>query len=206
MDWNTPKEKSINALVVVAHPDDETIFCCGTMLCYPNWNWTIVTFTGLENSMRVGQCRDAMAHLKKIGVGISRYITLGQNDNGNDLSKYDLQNWQNALQEYNFFPNIVFTHNTQGEYGHTHHKSVNAITSKLFENVWEFICPGARNVQPQPVKAKVNKVALSAKSLAMKKEIFNRFYKSEYYLWEKLPDVMDYEFNKGPEVFTSGEK
>jgi hypothetical protein len=198
-----PKEKNVNALVAVAHPDDEIVFCGGTILNYPNWHWTIVTFTGLENSRRICQYRDAMEHLKRSGVDINKYLTLGQNDSGKDLSEYEFQNWQNAIQELNFSPDIVFTHNTMGEYGHTHHKSVNAIINNLFGNIWEFICPGAGNVQPQPVKAKVNKVALSVQTLAMKKEIFNRFYISEHYLWENISDVMDYEFNKGPEVFTS---
>lgn len=203
MNWNIPKENRVNALVAVAHPDDEIVFCGGTILTHPNWYWTIVTFTGIENSERIYQYRNAMEHLILSGVNINKYLSLGQIDSGNDLSELEFQKWQNAIQELNLSPDIVFTHNTKGEYGHTHHKSANAIINNLFENVWEFICPGAGNTQPQPVKDKVNKVALNVQTLSKKKEIFDQFYISEHYLWENLPDVMDYEFNKGPEVFTA---
>ena len=33
----------VNALVIVAHPDDETIWMGGTILQNPSWNWTIAS-------------------------------------------------------------------------------------------------------------------------------------------------------------------
>ena len=205
MNWNLPNKNRVNALVAVAHPDDEIIFCGGTILTHPNWNWTIVTFTGLENSERVCQYQNAMEHLILSGVNINKYLSLSQIDSGNDLSKLESQKWKNAIQELKFSPDIIFTHNTEGEYGHTHHKSVNLIINDLFDNVWEFICPGAKNTQPQPIKAKVNKIVMNVQTLLKKKKIFDQFYISERYLWENLSDVMDYEFNQGPEVFTASE-
>lgn len=204
VNWNVPTGKSVNALIAVAHPDDEIIFSCGTMLYYPNWNWTVVTFTWSENSERIKQFKGAMAYLGSLGVGIERCLTLGQIETGNDLSNDELLAWKSAIQENHFAPALVFTHNTEGEYGHTHHKSVNRIVHQLYSNVWEFICPGARNVNPQPIKTNVNEVPLSNDILAQKKDIFDRFYTSESYLWDNLPDVMEYEFKKGPEIFTSG--
>ena len=203
MDWNIPKDKSVDVLVAVAHPDDEVIFCGGTMLCYPDWKWTVITFTGLQNTERIMHFQKAMAYLKNLGVCIDQNLTLGQKDTEGDLSEYEFLAWKRAIENNNFSPNLVFTHNVKGEYGHPHHKSVNEIVHQLFPNVWEFICPGALNVNPQPFKAKVNKVPLNSKLLYKKTEIFKRFYKSEQYLWSNLSDVMEYEFKKGPEVFTS---
>ncbi len=204
MNWNIPTDKSVNALIAVAHPDDEIIFSGGTMLYYPNWHWTVVTFTGPENEERFRQFKKAMEYLKSLGVGIVAYLTLGQKDTGmKNLSDNEFLAWKNAIQEKCFAPSLVFTHNTKGEYDHPHHKSVNRIIHQLYSNVWEFICPGAVNFNPQPMKTRVNEVPLSVEILATKKDIFDRFYPSEHNLWDNLSDVMEYEFNKGPEIFTS---
>ncbi|KPK81130.1 MAG: hypothetical protein AMS27_15700 [Bacteroides sp. SM23_62_1] len=35
--------KSITAAVIVAHPDDETLWAGGTVLAHPLWDWYIIT-------------------------------------------------------------------------------------------------------------------------------------------------------------------
>lgn len=203
MNWNIPTDQSVNALIAVAHPDDEIIFSFGTMLYYPNWNWIVVTFTWSEYSERIQEFKRAMAYLRSLGISIETCLTLGQADTGNDLSNDEIKVWKSAIQEKRFAPTLVLTHNTEGEYGHTHHKSVNRIIHQLFSNVWEFICPGAKIVNPQPTKTYINEVPLNNVTLDQKRYIFNCFYTSESYLWNTLPDVMEYEFTKGPEIFTS---
>jgi len=37
------KKQSVTAAVVVAHPDDETIWAGGTMLMYPGWRWMVLS-------------------------------------------------------------------------------------------------------------------------------------------------------------------
>jgi hypothetical protein len=201
MDWNTSSTESVNALIAVAHPDDETVFCGGTMLYYPTWTWTVVCFTWGRHTTRYIQFQNAMKHFRTLGVDISRYLTLEQEDTGKELTQEEWLAWKGAIQCHNLSSDIVFTHNTQGEYGHSHHKSVNTIVHELFSNVWEFICPGA--VNPQPFRTKVNEVPLSADILGKKTEVFNRCYKSEHYIWGILREVMEYEFKTGPEIFTS---
>lgn len=191
----------VKALIAVAHPDDETIFCGGTILTHPHWKWTVVCFTHKENSIRIKQLQEAVDHYRRFGINMSRSIILGQEDKST-LSDHEILTWISDYQRYNFSPDIIFTHNTIGEYSHNGHISVNKIMHQLHSNVWEFICPGAKNFN-QPYKYKINKVALTQEILALKKTIFNSCYKTEQYIWNNLPDIMDYEFNCGPEVFTS---
>ena len=37
------KKQSVTAALVVAHPDDETLWAGGTVLMHPDWQWTVVS-------------------------------------------------------------------------------------------------------------------------------------------------------------------
>ena len=50
MDWNILSKSDTSALLLVAHPDDETIFCGGTMLYYPKCKWQVVCMTEGEGN------------------------------------------------------------------------------------------------------------------------------------------------------------
>lgn len=203
MDWKLQSQEHVRALVLVAHPDDETIFCGGTMLCYPDWEWTVVCVTMQLNTPRPQEFRHAMDMFRGYGVNITSNLILEQRDEGQDLSDEEVTTWKTKIKELSQTPGIVFTHNTEGEYGHPHHKSLNRIVHELFSNVWEFICPGAINVAPQPFKSKNNLVPQSQDILNKKTEIFNRSYTTQLACWKELPDIMQYEFRTGPEIFTS---
>ena len=42
--------------VVVAHPDDETLWAGGTILSHPAWNWYILSLC------RISECRAPLSH------------------------------------------------------------------------------------------------------------------------------------------------
>ncbi len=207
-DWRISDPSNINALLLVAHPDDETIFCGGTMLTYPSWNWTVICLTHSLDSqspyskVRSQQFHQAMETFKQQNVHIT-YKDLGQDDKDKDITESDLNRWQGAVQALNLSPDIVFTHNPQGEYGHEQHKAVSRISHEIFSNVWEFICPGARNVSPQPFRSLINTVPLTSGVLEKKTAIFNHCYPSELNIWREMSDLMVYEFKTGPEIFTT---
>ncbi len=203
MDWNLDKTNKINALVLTAHPDDETIFCGGTILTNPNWSWSFICVTMQMGTPRPQEFTHAIEMYKGYGVNVVSSITLEQKDEGQELSEQELNTWKSLIQEKAGVPDIVFTHNQEGEYGHSHHRSINRLANELFENVWEFICPGAVNVAPQPFKAQNNIVPLSQDILNKKTEIFNRSYTTQLACWKVLPEIMQYEFRTGPEIFTS---
>jgi len=49
---------------------------------------------------------------------------------------------------------------------------------------------------------KTKEVSLTEESLRKKRGIFDRCYPGQRYLWRNLTDIMEYEFTRGPEVFT----
>lgn len=202
MDWNISKKDNINALVIVAHPDDETVFCGGTLLVNKDWQWTIITATYQVTEQRYKEFEKAMSCYKNYGVNIKEYRTLSLEDgNMEELSQIDWQLWRSAFTTIKMSPDIVITHNTLGEYDHPDHRAANCISNELYKNVWEFVCPGAKNY-PQPVRSKTQPVDLS-KVILEKKKIFNISYPLQSGIWDALPDIMQYEFEKGPEIFIS---
>lgn len=205
---NWPKQtKDIEATVIVAHPDDETIFCGGTILSYPGWRWHIVCVTMQIDTQRLQEFQNAMSLYKNYGVNINRYLTLEKVDRNHILSETEIDEWKNSIYQLNLSPDIVFTHNIMGEYGHNHHMSLSKIVSGLFSNVWEFVYPGDEKISPQPTKTSIKKIELVEEILKKKREIFNSCYLSQITdTWNLLPRLMKYEFETGPEIFTGGDK
>lgn len=202
MNSNWPSSDSkVTVLLIVAHPDDDTIFCGGTILSHPNWNWNIVCVTTQPG--RSQEFRTAMEMYKSFGVNISFYRILEKPDENQDLTPEVYEEWSDSINILNLKPDFVITHNEMGEYGHKHHVAISKMVRELFLNVWEFVYPGDVNITPQPRKSKVIEVTLDPNLLEKKKQIFNDSYRSQIYVWQNLQTIMEYEFGSGPEVFIS---
>ena len=207
MDSNWPiVDSEVNALLIVAHPDDETIFCGGTILSHPSWSWNIVCVTMQQNTSRPQEFESTINMYRGFGVNINSSQTLNKPDYNQDLSQQDYDEWKESINQLNLKPEIVLTHNIMGEYGHKHHIATSKIVQELFKNVWEFVYPGDPSISPQPRKSIVKELTLDQILLSRKKEIYDTCYKSQAYVWQVLPELMKYEFETGPEIFTSGDE
>lgn len=90
-----------------------------------------------------------------------------------------------ALKPYATGYDIVFTHNSQGEYGHEHHKTVHrcVIESINNHNTWVFISPGSKNVNQEELRSRIpgGNVALDLppEILRLKVQIFQECHVSQ---------------------------
>jgi LmbE family N-acetylglucosaminyl deacetylase len=202
MDWRLTPSTPVNALLLHAHPDDETIFAGGLLLNYPDWVWTLVCMT-MQSRARLREYEAAVTRFVSAGVNLGRSVTLQQKDVGQRLGTADMRRWKHALEALELTPSIVFTHNSRGEYGHGHHIALSDMSHQVYDNVWEFYYPNGE--VPQRRGARLNKVRLDNPRIWLKREIFESCYRSQSPgLWRDLGALMAYQFTSGCELFTSG--
>jgi LmbE family N-acetylglucosaminyl deacetylase len=97
--------------IVVAHPDDETLFAASWPLLHPDKRWTIICLSiPARDPVRAWKFFDACEALGAYG----RLMPWGEFSPRMDQIKW------------NEFDSVV-THNKWGEYGHDHHKYVSDV-------------------------------------------------------------------------------
>ena len=114
-------------LVIVAHPDDETIWMGGTLLKNRNkWNTTILSLCRRDDKDRAPK----FAKICKI------YNAQGFMSDLEDekLNEIPLQEAIKRIKKFSGSYGKIFTHNKNGEYGHIRHKDVHKAVNKMVQN------------------------------------------------------------------------
>lgn len=117
-------------LLVVAHPDDETIFFGGLLQVYRRRPWKVVCVTdGNADGQGARRKSDFMTACSQLKVkDCEMWGFSDQFEKRIDLAT--LQSQLSPLQ-----PAEVFTHGILGEYGHPHHQDVCLAVSRAFHKV-----------------------------------------------------------------------
>jgi hypothetical protein len=121
-------------LVAVAHPDDETLWCGGTLLMNPDWEITIFSLTRKSDPDRAPKFFRVCDELKAEGI-------MADLDDGPEQKPLAYDEYKRAfmenLDERGF--DITITHAPFGEYTrHLRHEELSqAVSMLLFEGVLE---------------------------------------------------------------------
>jgi LmbE family N-acetylglucosaminyl deacetylase len=151
------QEKSLKkkVAIIVAHPDDETLWAGGTILSHPQWSCFIVCLSRSEDEERSRKFFQALNILKSVGV-------IGNLDDGPEqkpLAEYEAERVILDLLPDRHY-DLIITHNPTGEYTkHLRHEETSKAVLSLWQNgkistteLWTFAYEdGNRQYLPQPV-------------------------------------------------------
>ena len=174
-DWN---DKC--CAIIVAHPDDETLWAGGTVLMYPETDWTIVSLCRKSDPDRAPKFFRVMKILNAEGI-------MGDMDDEPEQTPLYNQKVQEAIMKLmpsNTF-DLIITHSATGEYTrHLRHEETAKAVLALWksgiltaENLWAFAYEdGNKKYLPKAEKNADIQVELSPKIWQKKYEIITNMY------------------------------
>ena len=149
-------EISKSVAIIVAHPDDETLWAGGTIMSHPFWKCFIVCICRASDKDRAPKFYKVLKILKAEG-------TMGDLDDGpdqNPLNKQMVEQTILDLLPVRLF-DLIITHNAQGEYTkHLRHEEVGKAVIELWQTqkimtpeLWTFAYEdGNKTYFPKPIE------------------------------------------------------
>lgn len=188
------------ALAIVAHPDDETIWMGGFILKHPEFNWTIFSLCRASDPDR------APKFLRVCERYNAKAIITDLEDDGKLNIKQTLPIIKKLIiekiNEKKF--DYIFTHGANGEYGHPRHLGVYKIVNELIKEkflkprtVFYFNYAKKSKKEFAPPAAKKDSdyiLKLTKKEFIAKKAVMSKIYGFN-------PDGIDANYCTNPEAF-----
>ncbi len=198
------QEKHMKVAVIVAHPDDETIWAGGFILRHPEWDWTVLSMCRASDPDRSAKFK---AVCKRFGAAS---VILDLNDS-NPLLPIDPRKdigdrIKEALGERTW--DLCLTHGSNGEYGHQRHKEVHAevvrlVTEEILrcDELWAFAyeCDSQTGDCTAALQADVF-VGLTEEEFAEKKRIIHEEYGCSHDSFESRACILEEAFRRIKEV------
>jgi LmbE family N-acetylglucosaminyl deacetylase len=178
-------------LLVVAHPDDETLFAGGTIIVHPDWDFHVVTLCRGSDPDRRPRFHEAMARL---GVLTS---SMGDADDAPQqvpLADEVVQGAIESLLHGRRF-DLVITHSLVGEYtSHRRHGEVGRAVVELWktarlacDQLWMFAyADSGQGTYPVALPNADFIVPLPAQALEAKRAVLSLSYNFGPNSWESL--------------------
>jgi len=162
----------MNALCLVAHPDDCVIFGYSYIHAHPEHTWTIGYLTYTAQDPR-GQ--ELMTFWKKRSINC---VFLGFEDHWHDNEQKQFTRWTEESADQACWHlardyDLVLTHDEHGDYGHIHHVLVHRAV-KWHPKLITFARPG------QGVEYTIPLGTYTLDELPMHKEIIASFHSKEH--------------------------
>lgn len=174
--------------VIVAHPDDETLWAGGTLLSHPEWDVYIISLCRGDDKDRAPKFFHVLKELGAQG-------NMGNLDDSPDLLPLD----QKEIEQYilDLLPALTFdlilTHHPQGEYTrHLRHEEISQAVIRLWANgsidtkeLWCFAYEdGNREYYPRPILTAPVVLQLDKEIWLNKYRLVTELYGFESTSWE----------------------
>lgn len=172
----------INKLMIVAHPDDETIWGGAHLL---NDNYLVVCITCGRNQMRVKEIKKALDYSndKLIMLNFPDKVFGKRSDWAEE--KPEIISDLRTIINYKKW-DLIVTHNPKGEYGHEHHKMTSRIVTDISTKKLYYF----GKYYP---KNKLKKKSMIDKDLLVEKTKMLKIYKSQSFINNKFGHMYPYE-------------
>jgi LmbE family N-acetylglucosaminyl deacetylase len=149
-------KKTKKVIIIVAHPDDETLWAGGTILSHPEWRCFIICLCRKNDPDRAPKFAKTLKVLGDYGI-------MGDLDDGPEQSPLSGNEVQDAIWKLlpSFHFDLVITHSINGEYTrHRRHEEVGKAVIQLWHacrlftsELWAFAYEdGHKTYYPRPVK------------------------------------------------------
>ena len=122
------KKNSKAVAVIVAHPDDETLWAGGTILSHPSWQWFIVCLCRRSDKERAPKFLKTLQILRSEGI-------MGDLDDGPEQKPLDENELEHAILQLlpSMHFDLIISHNPNGEYTrHVRHEEISKAVIKLW--------------------------------------------------------------------------
>lgn len=136
-------DTQLNAIALVAHPDDCIIFAYSFIYNNPQFNWTIGYLTYTAESERGAELAKFWA-TRNIATKFLGFVDDYRDIERNQVS-FDAAAAYKAVYILSGNYDLALTHNAAGEYGHIHHRFVHSAISETVKHLVTFANVGQGN-------------------------------------------------------------
>ena len=194
MTFSTTK----SVVLIVAHPDDETLWSGGTIMSHPTWKCFVVCLCRGSDTNRATKFQEALKMLNAEGI-------MGDLDDGPEQNPLDENVVESAILQ--LLPStpfdLVITHNSTGEYTrHLRHEETNKAVISLWRSgkiktkeLWTFAYEdGNKRYLPRPIGFADIFQKLTEKIWVKKYDIITKTYGYDKKSWETKTTPMSEAF------------